>query len=1742
MSTSPTTAPAAPKGSKLKWVVLGLVLILLLPVLVLGGLRLYYNDNYIKGEIEKTLAEKLGRDCKIGALELSILGGTAALENITIPNKEGGFESLETLKVGKISVTGAFVSLALNKGTEVEGLKVEIVKPEFIVERLLKDGKEVTNLDDIFEKFSSGAQGTWPKATGLKKLNVELSVREGVVRFRDKARGLGESRAESITFTATQHSLGEKLAGKLGLKLITPQTPTGGSLDADLALTWIDAQGNIPHPAQLKDLSFDSKLNNLDAPFLTRHFGLHVLVMDKKLETTLGQAVTGTLKLDAPELSKAALKADLETPGLISLWEKGVLKAGQLAAHISVEGGGGFDLDKGALRLEKMKAHLDLGPTPASLGAAAGAKGMDLDVDFAGQAGKPPVIAVKTQCNLEQLFSTDIGAALQLKDRVGGKLAIDGTSSADAQGRWHSAGKLTTDQAYVIVENVKQPTSVEVNFDTAIALDKDGNPDKGEATLACKANAFSVNTDGPLQLAGLNDASKLNLQGKLKFQVHGRELWKEFGPMLAIANLGSPLEEDFEGSATIAGTPGKLKADLEAVLSRQVEPKQEMRLSGGVSYDGDALVAAAGKPYLEFNVQVKSARDKSLSFSAAGTSTRFKDRMETDVPAQQFMGTLEALKALAKRFNAYVGVLPEGGLTLSGSAQMTAHTKIVRRLDAQGQETGRDLNTSAELKLFQFDLQAPPLAPGKPPVRWQEAEASLTAELAQHTEGAKALLTVPRLKLASGTLDLDASFEDADVGLLSLALSKRPFAPRDVLQAMPKAALKAQAAPECLARLQALGLIPDDPAAKGAVNLEATFDAKDRVLRVGAAGFKGDAFEVVLQPQAIQATSLLALVEGSMAGMDKLRAALPGNLPDMQVGLKVFAGALDALRRFKLLPQDLALKGEGSATVRYDGNGDRLFLDGIEFTQTKDAHSPLRRFSLTGEIAQASQLALSPPANAAELLQHFDKGLHLTQLDVDPAPLLKFLQSLKVGGEMLNEAAVGVYAVESLSVQDATVRRGEKPGTLLLTLNAQSDFSFHPRVAVGQAPSRDAESGLKGAWGTAPGAPLKVNLNPGQFAAEGALVFDQARLFCSAARPYVYDKAAGQECRVTFNAKQAADGTLTLDAAEISGGPFAVRVSGFSYKDQGGKAALALASADMTAPLALSLRGLALNAAADRLKVTVSGPKLEWAQLSPYLALPPSFQVGGTAENVQIDFDGRLSGLTKAFGPQDKFTFRADLKDVSLQGNLPGEPVKWLLNGPLVADGYTFASKRLSADLVYSAPGRATLRQQIALSVQMTGKKGLPLLDALKADGLPLAITTPVESRTTFDLEGVLDAIGALASAASSGGAGSSSSSSAGLAGIRNLRLEIPIISVPKLLLYGFLLEDLKVPGDPAQQKPGVTLDGLVVEIPTAASHLYGTTVRISNGRYDLSKLPGPILHSQDVETDGGIDIAGLVAAQKPPGKDDYQIGGKVKLKGTLAGAGFEAGQRRSWTGTFAADLTGLNARKPPKGKTSVFDDFLGGAKKEGIGLLGGILGGRTGETAGRLYKNDFGLNLNDFTFEALTVKATMRNGVAAVERATLVAMGDNKGLKVPFEGKLDAATETFAPQFTLWPAEIPASTQQLLNLDKLYEKDRAAILKDFADGKLKVVLTGALNNPKDNRIDLAAQFDALTARIDKMQADKAAADRAAQQAKENPPLAPKPPAPAPNPPPAQNPPPAKNPPPPASNPPPPAPNPPPPK
>ena len=1652
-----TAPPAVPRRKWLKRVLLAIGGLTLLLILGLVGLRLYFSDAYFAALLQSTVKRELGRELRIGALRASLWSGTVALTDVALKNAATEFSDPDTLRVKKIVASAPLLQLALGGLAKLEGLRLDVQGLEALVERRAGAAGEETNLDDLLRKFFSGPPGSWPKRTGLERLAFDLNLDGGMVRFRDPARGLGESRIENLKLDASQTALGQPVHARLGLTLFTPQTPQGGRGDFVCSLRWIETDGSIA-PAQVQDLAVKATLANLDLPFLTRHLGLQVELLDRTLESTLGQAVSGEFELSGVDLAHVELKSKLETAGMFSLWEKGIWKAGNLPARAELTGHGGWR--DGALRFEDIVGRIELAQTRQTFQSPSAKRHLVLDLRFLQAGAAFPVFNVDLKSNLDDLFSTDIGALLQLKDRLGAQMEFKAKSYRDANGSWRVQGDLKTDQAYLVIEGVRQPASVEIGFDAKATPDATGQPDQAEVTLTCTTGSMRLQCLEPIRLQGLSAPARVSATGKLRLDLDGSRFCKEFQPLLAVFGLGGRLEERLEGELTLGGSPGAVKAEFTGTASRQKGAPEPLRLVAHGEYNGRAFAAAEGKPYLAFGARFEPPAGRSAKVELEGHAAATRDQHVTVVELCRLTGTSEALDAIVRRFGLYAA--PFAGLPIapSGTVDWKGRVQVLSARETSGAAASRDVELQGDLTFAGLKLSIPAAKADGAALDWTEGEAQLQWKSRTRTTGGRERLDLSDFRWTSGVGTLHGEAAGIDLALLAGASAAKPKA---LLDALLGARLSVQVSEKGWARLAEAGLVPSalPPLKELRFTLSGNPETKNFTLdplHLHAQGFAASGIAN------FSAESLGVVLSAGPAGW---AAALGAHLPQLRLEITAGPALAEHLARRKLLPPGLALQGMAKCKAVLDPQADRVRIEELVFEKSPPGSAVLELLKASAEVGTVSALLADPPGGLVAWINRASPEVRIAVARLAPAPLLDFLKAEGLAAGLCAQVKSGVYRVEVLEWRDLVVKAGAQPGRLDAAFALHAQFEHRPRSGSAAVLSAEPAAHAKGVMKTDPATPFRIVLRDERVDFEGALLLDDSDLFCSATKPWVYRKAAGAPCRLSVAGAAQNDGTVRLSALEIEGVPVSLKLQDLEYRTARDQFQVALKSMALTAPLVLTVKDLALDTARDLLKFSAQAAPLTAAQVAPYLALPDGWRMEGGLEETHSTYQGRWSAFTQGFRPTDLLTFRTGLKDLRLAVRAQDRAAAWTLSGPLEGDAFRLTSAGLNLAGESGPLGVAPVRQQLLLPLQVTGRDGRDLLEALSANGLPLLVRVPVEAKEPLNLAALLEAVNAF-----SGATPGAPAAPRGLDAIKELRVEIPTLNVPKLSAYGESVEGVRAPVR-AQDGAGVVLDRLSVLLSSLAARVQGAEALVTQGRYEIAL--NPIRHEQSFQLTQ-VDLARVVPEPVTiPSHGPYRINGQVNLAGQLRGAGFAQAERRSWNGQWKAALPNLVVSKAGKEKeTSNLGDSL---TKLGVGLAGDLLGGKTG-LGMKLYSQNFGLELSKLEFEPLEIEVSIREGKAFVERGRLRAKGANAGLSLAFEGVVDLAREEFAPHFQVWLADLPPRTQEIMGLPRFSAEWRKEILKDFAEGRFKFILTGPVRNFQDNRKDLLLQLNDLGDRL----------------------------------------------------------------
>lgn len=315
----------------IKWVLLGL---LGLVVLALAGavvFALRFDPNQYKGEIERLVHERTGRTLKLaGDLKVAFfpsLGATASGVTLSERGSERTFVAVDSVH-GAVAVMPLLHGQVVVDGIDIKGLKASLVKG--------KDGRY--NFSDLLESGKEKAASKAPekKAAAVVFAVAGVNVERSSIDYKDLASGHELALTDLKLSTGT---ISDKADGKLAFAV----SAKGPGLDARANFS-ADFKADLPAKAvTVPSISADATLSGAEMP------------------KTLKLAITGNAQAD---LGKETASADLHAK----------LDESNIQARLGMAKGFTFDVSIDRLNLDPY--------FPPKKGAGPAAKAADTPVDL----------------------------------------------------------------------------------------------------------------------------------------------------------------------------------------------------------------------------------------------------------------------------------------------------------------------------------------------------------------------------------------------------------------------------------------------------------------------------------------------------------------------------------------------------------------------------------------------------------------------------------------------------------------------------------------------------------------------------------------------------------------------------------------------------------------------------------------------------------------------------------------------------------------------------------------------------------------------------------------------------------------------------------------------------------------------------------------------------------------------------------------------------------------------------------------------------------------------------------------------------------------------------------------------------------------------------------------------------------------------------------------------------------------
>ena len=931
MPTSPAEVSEnkPPRRKWLKWLLIVGGAFTFIVVAIIGGLLFHYDDAWFKAQIQTELKAQLDRDVEIGSVHVSFLGGSVEINDLVVLNNAAIYTEKHTLKAGRASAKVALFPVVFSSGKKIQGLIVTLERPEFIIEHRGIWPMEKSNIDDLIKKFTAGPPGTWPKNTGLEALDYTIAIHDGTFRYRDSDKNLGESRVQKFEVNAKQDGLGQPVQFTSKFELLTPASEKSGSADIDGHMDWIAANGSID-PAAFKNAALSAKLNELDIPYVLRHLHVQGNLADGAYQWAPGKPYTGEFKVEAPTLAAVRATANIETSGALSIIQQGKRIAGDIPGQFEFDLQGGWK--KGEFQSGPSRFSTMLSETRQGLRDTAAPKLLDLKLTAGADEGNARKFIATFNANVTKLFATDVGMVLNLKDQLGGDLEGRIAATLDAKGQFSSEGKVNTKNGYVAYQGVRQPSSMDMDFKADLIPNEDGTPERAEVKFTAVADSFKIETLQPLFINAINNPQKIAARAKLHLKVGGREFWKQFGPLLKVMSLSTPLEEAMDGELTLSGNAGSVALQLDGTLERQADPPQPVRLNLNASYDGEALAAADAKPFLTFSGSVKSASDKAINLAFNGSGVRDKNQQVIELKEFKNTSDLEAISKLNARFGAYVSVFPGPDYSVAGYIQQTGSSKLVQILAADGKVVSTDLTMATNLEIPELAVDGKhPVRPGAQPLSLRDKAVKLNLGLEMKQTATTGTIALKPMKFSSENMSLDGELDEADIAKLQAAFDANTKADANTLMAwinaLPAAKVDTQVNAVAIQQLQKNQIIPNEPLFAGDLALKAQYDPKTTRVTISRIEINSPLLKLKGSSDEFSVPDLLTLLTAPGNVTGKLLKAIP----TLALSMNSKPGFGD---RLKALGHDTGpwpLQGEVNVSVNYDSSTHLLRLSEAEF-------------------------------------------------------------------------------------------------------------------------------------------------------------------------------------------------------------------------------------------------------------------------------------------------------------------------------------------------------------------------------------------------------------------------------------------------------------------------------------------------------------------------------------------------------------------------------------------------------------------------------------------------------------------------------------------------------------------------------------------------------------------------------------------------------------------------------------------
>lgn len=1642
----------------------------LLAVLAVVLRYAWFNESFWREHLQAQLESGLLReDAEVGEVSVSYLQGEVEIRKIAVPNKEAFSDEKYLLRVERIHLSLEPWALLRSLGGEIRAAKVTIEHPEILLERTSRNGKPVSNIEDILKHFLSGPSSEGPLQLPLTALDAEVNLTGGLVRVRDGYTELGESSLQDLALSLTLPGFDSDLAYTLSAKTVASGGKSPGSIGLKGEMKLFSGPGLLDtEKVGPGKVAIDLQEFDLARLFSHLEWSFPVNVEGVALQVVPGKPVTGTFQVEFSSMKHFTLSGQARSESLVSVLEKGRAPLGQVPSLLDLKLE--FDAERGPVEVVTNLVSVPQGQQAGGEGAL---KIVKLHMEGKQDPAGGYRYFVELDTLLQELCATDVGERLGLKGRLKGRLK----GSANLVRRLEANGQLgqleidanLEQDGEVLVDpalNVWQAAKLSAGLLATAKPNERGEIAELQANFNAKAPSFEARSLEPhVTVKSLDNPSELSINAHSGLKLNGREFWREFSPLLKLFNLDQPIEEIFDlkvlATSELADAGEglarrKISLGARGTMRRQwkedPKPQEVVCLVEHFPEVFAAYASAAAPkgegtpPYLKLRLRAEGQGTPEQE--AAGHKPNVVDlknvaiyqdgpRLRLDVPAFEVEANLEDLRErfqpYIERLAAWLGSDFHKTYAFTGDLKQTGSLNIVRDTRTAERPTPRiGVNFDLGLKGRALKLSGPrPGGAAGEIFAWSEPEFEF------HLKGA---------------YEEQAAASKEELGLRRLEIERFAF----------------------------------DKGRLGAFALEA---------------------------RGVD----LALLQFLSGGKALAGRTWTDGLEAFKFQGTVAPGAFEFLRTLKVIPPAPAYAGKLELNVDFARREDRIKLEKLVFQDaTPEGEGAwLKDVNLTGELRQIRGLFGTGENGQVLPFHHLGQHLVLRSLHVDMPAMVRWI-------EKQPEQASAWHVPEGLAAlvrSKQLVPKGEWSVENLALLPSQNKerswnlvgaFRHDLRMALPPlSGAKPAELIFEGPWriDEARAAGITFSEDFKSFSVDVGVNFDDADVGLNGFFPeYDFAKAPQKPLRLSLEGLSRSAGgpgtptLMQLTALKVEGGPAPIEAADVHVKTIGGadgEELLELRAGEVTVlggPWPGSIQKLFYDAKGEAVAGTLLAPSLDLTRLAALIPPSPLQQklaFSGTIESAVVEVSStleRLQWLTLTPG-RDKLSIRGNLKDVTLTGRpAANEQLDLFLNGECLLDLQRLSTPALTVAIRHAAPSKPGEAPKAAIHrLTLSGFEVTPaaaggnlpeaLLQAQNLLGdqvgvlrikLPVVFETPVK---VDDLLAVAETAKRLFVAP-------------GETPVPPPVAEAPLgsalapfviegsLKAPSLDTGGDVLENLEI--------PAFTIKDQVFVPALLTAGLAGAKLTVKEGRYDLTGTR--IKHTQRIEL-VDADLGRLLGTDgKLEAAKGYLVRGKVSVAGQVSGT--DVSPQPDWMGGLEVSLADLVAEQPgaasaPKssgGFLGIFKDkLLGPAVQQFAGLkelpfaelskaLPFASEGQSWLNYGmfgmQMYLGGLGFDMTRLEFEPTRIVIQIDKGVADVRQSKLVGKGPSAGLALAFKGRLRLYDRNFDDRFEVWPTGLPQGALDNLHVDRWPADVKARFLAELADGGFVMTLTGNANSP----------------------------------------------------------------------------------